>query len=120
MSQEIENFETGSHKKTHQYSQEVLKDGKTIAIIAHMTIIGWLIAFIMNYQPKNPYASFYIRQSLGIMLGLIVFSLTPRIGWFLAMGFFVLWVISLVGSLSGELKHIPFFGNRFQIWFGSL
>ena len=113
MSAENKNFEDDTFK----FSSGVLKDGKTIAIIAHMTFIGWIIAYIMNNKTKNAYASFYIRQSLGIMLGIIIFSLIPVIGWFIGVGFFVLWIISLIGSLSGELRHIPFFGNRFQIWF---
>lgn len=119
MSEENKDFEDGAYKKTHKFSTDVLKDGKTIAIIAHMTIIGWIIALIMNSNTKNVYASFYIRQSLGIMLGIIIFSIIPIIGWIIALGFFILWIISLLGALSGELKHVPFFGNRFQIWFSA-
>jgi uncharacterized membrane protein len=44
----------------------------------------------------------------------------PVIGWIVNVGFFILWIISLIGSLSGELKHIPFLGNNFQEWFHSL
>lgn len=119
MSAENKNFEDGAYKETHKFSHDILKDGKTIAIIAHMTIIGWIIAYFMNSKNKNAYASFYIRQALGVMLGILIFSFIPVIGWYIAMAFFVLWVISLVGSLSGELKHIPFFGNRFQGWFNT-
>lgn len=120
MSEDNKNFDEGTYENGPKYSNEALKDGKTIAIIAHMTIIGWIIALIMNNNNKNAYASFYIRQSLGIMLGIIIFSFVPVIGWFVNIGFFVLWVISLIGSLSGELKHIPFLGNQFQEWFNSL
>src|SRR5690554_5747210 len=119
MSEENKNFEDGTYQNGPKYSNEVLKDGKTIAIIAHMTIIGWIIAFVMNNNAKNAYASFYIRQSLGIMLGIIIFSFVPVIGWLVNVGFFILWIISLIGSLSGELKHIPLLGNQFQEWFHS-
>ncbi|MDX1318230.1 hypothetical protein [Xanthomarina gelatinilytica] len=119
MSEENKNFEDGTYQNGPKYSNEVLKDGKTIAIIAHMTIIGWLIAFVMNHNAKNAYASFYIRQSLGIMLGILIFSFVPVIGWIVNVGFFILWIISLIGSLSGELRHIPFLGNQFQEWFHS-
>ncbi|HLV15056.1 MAG TPA: hypothetical protein VKY41_07745 [Xanthomarina sp.] len=119
MSTKNKDFEDDTYYETHKYSSDVLKDGKTIAIIAHMTIVGWVIAYIMNSKTKNAYASFYIRQSLGIMLAIIICSFIPVLNWFIGFVFFVLWVISLIGSLSGELKHIPFFGNRFQIWFNS-
>ena len=29
-------------------AKEVLSDGKSVAIIAHMTLIGWIIALVMN------------------------------------------------------------------------
>ncbi|MCX7548490.1 hypothetical protein OS188_11065 [Xanthomarina sp. F1114] len=117
MSVENNNFEDDLYNETSKFSHDILKDGKTIAIIAHMTIIGWIIAYFMNRKNKNAYASFYIRQALGIMLGILIVSFIPVIGWVLGMAFFILWILSLVGSLSGEIKHIPFFGNRFQEWF---
>ena len=45
-----------------------VQDGKTIAIISYITIIGTLIAFIMNQNKHNYFASFHIRQALGIFL----------------------------------------------------
>ena len=57
---------------------------KTIAIVAYLTIIGWIIALVMNNNNKSEFASFHIRQSLGIILlgvaGRIVGEL-PLIGW---------------------------------------
>ena len=39
-----------------------VQEGKTIAIISYITIIGLIIAFIMNQSKKNSFASFHIRQ----------------------------------------------------------
>lgn len=33
-------------------------DGKTKAIIAHITIIGWIIAIVLNSSEKDEFASF--------------------------------------------------------------
>jgi len=38
-------------------------DGKTTAIVSHITLIGWIIAFVTNNDKKDPLASFYIRQN---------------------------------------------------------
>lgn len=41
-------------------------DGKTKAIVAHITWIGWIIALILNSSEKDEIASFFIRQLLGL------------------------------------------------------
>lgn len=94
-------------------------DGKTKAIVAHLTLIGWIIALVLNNQEKDEYASFYIRQ----MLGLLIFSLIgfiPFIGWVLSLVVFVFWILSLVGAASGQMKPLPVVGDLFQQWFSSL
>ena len=55
-------------------------DGKTTAIIAHITLIGWIIAIIINSNEKNEFASFYIRQLLGLFLAGLVLAWIPIIG----------------------------------------
>lgn len=97
----------------------VKSDGKNVAIIAHLTLIGWIIALVMN-SPKNEFASFYIRQVLGLMLCTLILSIIPVIGWILSLVVFVLWIVSLVGALNGELKLTPGIGHLFQDWFKSL
>ena len=101
-------------------AKEVLSDGKNVAIIAHLTLIGWIIALVMNSSAKTELGSYYIRQVLGIgLLGLIV-SLIPMIkfvGWIVIL---VLWVMSLISALSGEKKPIFLLGTQFQDWFKAL
>ena len=92
-------------------------DGKTKAIVAHITWVGWLIALIINSNEKEEIASFYIRQLLGIYLFSIVISFVPVvniIGWILA---FIFWILSLIGSINGEMKETPVIGKYFQDWF---
>ena len=66
---------------------EMQEPGKTRAIIAHITLIGWIIAIVQNSSDKNEDASFYIRQMLGLMIlavGLqivsMIFAFIPFIG----------------------------------------
>jgi len=92
-------------------------DGKTKAIVAHITWIGWLIALIINSSQKDEIASFYIRQLLGIYLFGLVISFIPVvnfIGWIIAV---IFWILSLIGSVNGEMKESPVIGKYFQEWF---
>jgi uncharacterized membrane protein len=95
-------------------------DGKTKAIVAHITWIGWLIALIINSNQKDEIASFYLRQLLGIYLFAIVISFIPLVnivGWIITL---VFWILSLIGSVNGEMKETPVVGKYFQDWFKGL
>ena len=92
-------------------------DGKVKAIVAHITLIGWIIALVLNSNEKDEFAGFYIKQTLGLMLFGIAISIIPIIniiGWLVV---FVLWLISLIGAIQGEKKETPYIGKYFQEWF---
>ena len=43
--------------------------GKTAALVAYMTIIGSVIAIFMNQEEnRSEFASFHIRQALGLFI----------------------------------------------------
>jgi hypothetical protein len=94
-------------------------DSRVKAIIAHITIVGWIIALVINSSNKEEYASFYLRQTLGIHILWMVLSLIPVIGWILGIVLFAFWLLSLVYAVQGQMKIIPF-GEHFQTWFSSL
>ncbi len=105
-------------------SSNIIEEGKTIAIIAYITIIGLLIAFIMNNDKKNTFAAYHIRQSLGLAataLALSVINVIPFLGWLISFAgsifLIVLWVIALMGALNGQEKPVPILGEKFQEWF---
>ena len=94
--------------------------GKLVAIISYLTIIGWVIAIVLNSQNKTAIGSFHIRQTL--LLFLIAFALffIPIIGWIANLGTFVLWIIGLIGAVQGQQKEVPLVGKYAQEWFKSL
>lgn len=101
----------------------VTEEGNTRAIIAHITLIGWIIAVVQNGEKKDDYASFYIRQMLGLLImGIVgsILAIIPIIGWLIYLGVVALWIVSLVYATSGEKKEIPVLGAQFQEWFKSL
>ncbi|WP_452219721.1 YtxH domain-containing protein [Lacinutrix salivirga] len=109
-----------SAKEFSEDAKAVLSDGKNVAIIAHITLIGWIIAMVMNQnEKKTELGSFYIRQTLGIFL-LGFLSIIPLLGILIALLCFVMWIMSLVGALSGEKKPVFLLGDKFQDWFKSI
>lgn len=106
--------------------QQTVQEGKTIAIISYITLIGTVIAFVMNQNKRNPFAAFHIRQALGLVLlafalnlisNLIDMSLAYKI---IAPIVFVLWLLGLIYAVQGKEKTIPVLGDQFQEWFKNL
>ncbi len=48
--------------------QNTIEEGKTLGIVAYITLIGVLIAFFMNQEKRNTYTAFHTRQGLGLWL----------------------------------------------------
>ena len=100
-----------------------VNEGKTMAIISYITIIGTLIAFISNNNNKNSFTSFHIKQMIG--LNLLYFAnqwfvykyIGSTISWAFGIIIFVLWIIGVLGAVKGEEKKIPVIGDQFQDWF---
>lgn len=102
------------------FSSDNPDNGKTVAIIAHLTLIGWIIALVMNNGNKTEMGSFYIRQVLGIMLLGFVLAMIPIVNFVAWIIPLILWVISLVGALGDKQKPVLLVGDYFQDWFKSL
>ena len=107
------------------YNQTVA-EGKTIAIVSYITIIGTVIAFVLNQNKQNYFAAFHIRQAIGIFLTALIVNFLQRysdfdwLDWILSVGVFVLWIIGLIGAIRGEEKRVPLLGAQFQEWFRSI
>ncbi len=99
---------------------------KSTAIIAYLTLIGSIVAIFMNSETKNAFASFHIRQALGVFL--TFFALGYPIGYFdswmisaaFYIFFFILWIYGFLGALSGEEKVVPILGPFYQKLFKNL
>jgi len=82
-------------------------DKKTTSIVAYITWIGLLIAFLAGDREG---AKFYLNQALVIwvfsLLGLI-----PCIGWIWSVFMLVCWIMGLVAAINQEEKPVPLIGN---------
>ncbi|SRX55400.1 DUF4870 domain-containing protein [Aequorivita sp. CIP111184] len=102
-------------------SSIVIEEGKTIALIAYITIFGLIIAFVMNNEKKNSFAAYHIRQSLGLGitgLALSIINVIPILGWLISIlgsiFLIILWIIGLMGAINGKEKPVPLLGEKFQ------
>lgn len=101
-----------------------ITEGKNIAIISYITIIGLIIAFVMNNEKKDAFASYHIRQSLGLAItamALSMIGIIPILGWIISfLGFFFvlfLWIMGLINALNSKEKPLPLLGKKFEEWF---
>jgi uncharacterized membrane protein len=99
-----------------------IEAGKTAAITSYILGIGVFIAMSMNSEEKNEFASFHIRQGLGITLtfislGLIISNFDSLMisapMWIFVS---VLWSYGIFSAIKGESKPIPLLGEYFQKW----
>lgn len=100
---------------------------KTVAIVAYLTFIGLIIAFVMNQEKKDAFSGFHIRQSLGLCLcGIILFvvGMVPILGWVVSFfgSFFLLylWIMGLINAINGRYKAVPALGEKFNEWFNKI
>jgi len=104
---------------------QTVNEGKTIAIISYIWWIGLVIAFFMNNNSRNSFASFHIRQSLGLNLlsfsaGVVSTYISGTVGLVIGVGAFIFWIIAIIGVIQGEEKKVPLLGDLFQDWFKSI
>lgn len=99
-------------------------ENKTIGIVAYLTVIGLLIAFVMNQEKKDAFGTYHIRQALGITVSGIALSfiaIIPILGWIVAilgsLLLFVMWIMGLINAINGNMKPVPVFGEKFIEWF---
>ena len=102
----------------------VNEEAKKIAIISYFTIIGLVIALIMNNDKKIDFANYHIRQSVGLCvtgLALGIIGVIPILGWLInIVGVFVLlymWVVSLMNVVNEKQTPAPILGKKYEDWF---
>lgn len=106
--------------------QNTIEEGKTLGLVAYLTLFGTLIAFFMNQDKKNPFTSFHIRQALGlgilyIMIAFVVSSLdSVMVSMSFWIFFSILYLYGIFGAITGKMNKIPMLGDIFQNLFKSI
>lgn len=109
-------------------TQQDIEKGRKNAIISYITIIGVIIAYFFNNEDdaKSQFATFHIRQSLGLwltfwMLGYPVGSFDS---WMVTSAFYlffaVLFIYGFSGAVSKKATLVPLVGPIYQKLFANL
>ncbi|HMU98389.1 MAG TPA: hypothetical protein PLJ37_07960 [Chitinophagales bacterium] len=105
---------------------EDIDKGKTAAVVAYLTIIGLIIAFVININKKSTFASYHIKQAIGLTLTGFTLSIIERIvhnGFILgvlSLGLLVLWIMGIVNAITEKQKPVPLLGEKYEEFFKNL
>ncbi|BCU76643.1 hypothetical protein llg_13580 [Luteolibacter sp. LG18] len=102
-------------------------------MVAYLTLIGFIVAIVMNKdEKKNSLGNYHLRQMLGLLiLGIggsviinivafalhrvpVVGSLVGLTGWAFQIVLIVAWVLGLIDALNRREKPIPVVGPVIQ------
>jgi uncharacterized membrane protein len=113
-------------------AQDIAK-GKTNAILAYCTLIGWIIGFALNSSAKTKFATFHLRQGLGLTCVAVVFAFIS-IGFMFSFHFFILGmgvrlinlvilvfsIIGIINASNGKMEPLPVVGEFFNNLFSGI
>lgn len=109
---------------THAETENTTTNDISMAIIAYLTIIRLVVAFVMNKEKNDPFAAYHIKQSLGLCVcGIAVFivGMIPILGWiasfFGSLFLLYLWIMGMINAINGKVKSVPVLGDKFEKWF---
>lgn len=98
---------------------------RTISIVSYLTIVGWLISFLVYYNGgRSAFAQYHLKQSFGLgVLGVIVstffipiISINPLISALVAiLGFAIsiALIFGIVNAVNQKRKPLPIIGLMF-------
>jgi uncharacterized membrane protein len=106
-------------------------EDRTVAILAYITIIGFIIAIVMHSSKKTALGTYHLRQTLGLFItavvawfGCMILAFIPfvnllmvLVGPAVGIGLFVLWIMGLIAAVNGQQKPMPVVGEHYQKWF---
>lgn len=82
-------------------------DTKTTSIVAYLTWIGLLIAYLAGDKEG---AKFHINQALVVFLFSLLGAI-PFLGWLWAVFMVVCWIMGLIAAINQEEKEVPLIGK---------
>ncbi len=109
------------------------KEDSTVALLAYITIIGFIIAIVMHSSKKTALGAFHLRQMLGLVVtGFVIWipcmiiSMIPMVnlvmillGPAILIAMFVFWVMGFIAAINGQQKPVPLVGEHYQKWFAN-
>lgn len=100
-----------------------------MAIVAYITLLGLIIAFVLHQDERNrtELGAFHLRQMLGLILTSFaswIFNFVPLLGSLLSVvllvGLLIGWVLGLVAAINEQREPIPIVGKFYQDLFRTI
>lgn len=92
---------------------------KTISIISYLTIVGWLISFVVYYNGgRSTFAQYHLKQSfglgvLGVILSTFFIPIISTLVAILGFGILIVLIFGIVNAVNQKRKPIPIIGLMF-------
>ncbi len=93
---------------------ERYKMATLVAVISYFTLIGWVVAMVIYDKHQSSFASFHLRQSLGLIITGALLSLIPLVGWVLNFAIILAWAVGLYSAIQGQEYKVPLLGKFYQ------
>lgn len=98
-------------------------NNKTLSIVSYITLIGWVIAYIIGKDKADDLLKFHLKQSLGLVIFSIIWGFLlniiitifnlPIIG-ILGLVSLLLIIIGIINAANGIKKPLPVIGSMFE------
>lgn len=100
-------------------------EDKTVAVLAYITLIGFIIAIVLHGNNKTKLGSYHLKQALGLIafgvaswVATIIIAFIPFVGFILLIlspilwiGILVLVIMGIINASGGQEKPLPIIGN---------
>jgi uncharacterized membrane protein len=98
---------------------------KTISIISYITIIGWIISFVVYHNGgRSSLAQYHLKQSFGLgVLGTLfsvlfmtmrpIVPLVSRLSAILGLVIFIVFIFGIFNAVNQKRKPLPLIGFMF-------
>jgi uncharacterized membrane protein len=99
--------------------QKTIEEGKTMAIIAYVTVIGTIIAYFMNKDKNNAFAAFHIKQGFRLFIFAVLLSIVTMVlvmftgSTMISYLGYISWIFVILGILNasgGKEQKLPIIG----------
>ena len=97
-----------------------VEQGKLCAFLMYLFPIGLIWFLVDEKMKKNAFAKFHLKQSIVLLITAVILNVAggiiPILGWFIILPLgglftFILWIIGIINSLSGNEKKLPIIGK---------
>lgn len=99
-------------------------NNKTLSIVAYITLIGWLVAYVQGKDKADDLLKYHLKQSLGLAILSILLSIVlngiahvvPGLSFLglLSWVIVILWIMGIINAANMAKRPVPLIGKMFE------